>query len=75
MKVTAQYSEGKARGLGVYGQPRLHRKTLSPKIKVNNFKIYSSEVGEMAQQLRALTILPEDPGSIPSTHMAAYNYL
>ena len=30
---------------------------------------------EMAQQLRALTALPEDPGSIPSTHMAAHNCL
>jgi hypothetical protein len=28
----------------------------------------------MAQQLRALTALPEDPGSIPSTHMKAHNY-
>ena len=27
----------------------------------------------MAQQLRALTALPENPGSIPSTHMAAHN--
>ena len=31
--------------------------------------------GEMAQRLRALTALPEDPGSIPSTHMAAHNCL
>ncbi|KAL6077744.1 hypothetical protein STEG23_007898, partial [Scotinomys teguina] len=30
-------------------------------------------VGEMALQLRALAALPEDPGSIPSTHMAAHN--
>ena len=29
----------------------------------------------MAQRLRALaTTLPEDPGSIPSTHMAADNF-
>ena len=27
--------------------------------------------GEMAQQLRALAVLPENPGSIPSTHVAA----
>jgi hypothetical protein len=27
--------------------------------------------GEMAQQLITLTALPEDPGSIPSNHMAA----
>lgn len=26
----------------------------------------------MAQQLRVLAALTEDPGSLPSTHMAAY---
>jgi hypothetical protein len=31
--------------------------------------------GDMAQQLRALPALPENPGSIPSTHMAAHNHL
>ncbi|KAL6067512.1 hypothetical protein STEG23_018216 [Scotinomys teguina] len=31
--------------------------------------------GEMAQQLRALTALPEDLGSIPSTHVAAHRCL
>ena len=31
--------------------------------------------GEMAQWLKALTALPEDPGSILSTHIAAHNYL
>lgn len=30
-------------------------------------------VGEIAQQLRELIILPEDLGSIPSTHMVAHN--
>jgi hypothetical protein len=29
----------------------------------------------MAQGLRALAILPEDPGSIPNTFMAAHNCL
>lgn len=29
----------------------------------------------MVQHLRALTALVEDPGLIPSTHMAAYNHL
>jgi hypothetical protein len=28
------------------------------------------ETAEMTQQLRALAALSEDPGSIPSTHMA-----
>jgi hypothetical protein len=31
--------------------------------------------GEMAQQLRALTVLPEVLNSIPSNHMVAYNHL
>ena len=31
------------------------------------------EAGEMAQWLRALTAIPEDPGSNTSTHMAAHN--
>jgi hypothetical protein len=28
---------------------------------------------EMAQQLRSLGALPEDMGSVPSTHMTAHN--
>lgn len=31
--------------------------------------------GEMAQKSRALTALPEDVGSVPSTHEAAYSCL
>jgi hypothetical protein len=31
--------------------------------------------GEIAQQLRALTILPEVPSSNPSNHMVAQNHL
>jgi hypothetical protein len=31
--------------------------------------------GEMAQQLRSLNALPEDPSSILSTHVAAHNCL
>jgi hypothetical protein len=30
-------------------------------------------VGVTAARLRALTVLLEDPGSIPRTHMAGYN--
>jgi hypothetical protein len=33
------------------------------------------EEGETAQWLRALAALPEDLGSIPSTHTAAHNCL
>lgn len=31
--------------------------------------------GEVAQQLIALTAIPEDPRSIPNTHMEAHNCL
>jgi hypothetical protein len=31
--------------------------------------------GEMAQWLRALTVLSEVPRSIPSNHMVAHNHL
>lgn len=31
--------------------------------------------GEMTQTLRALLVLPEDMGSIPSNHVAANNHL
>jgi hypothetical protein len=33
-----------------------------------------SWAAEMAQQLRALTAIPKDLNSIPSTHRAAHNY-
>jgi hypothetical protein len=33
------------------------------------------EAGKMAQQLRALTALPEILSSIPSNHMLVQNYL
>ena len=36
-------------------------------------KIFILGAGEMAQQFRALAVLPEDMGSIPSPHMAAQN--
>jgi hypothetical protein len=35
------------------------------------FIIRRVRAGEMARELRALAALPEDPGLIPSTHMAA----
>jgi hypothetical protein len=46
-------------------QPGLHRGNPVSKTKQN------SSTGEMAQQLRALSILPEDLSSVPSTNMAA----
>ena len=41
---------------------------------VNQLQI-EKELSRKDQQLGALTTLPEDPGSIPSTHKAAYNCL
>ena len=38
-------------------------------------KNYVYGPGEMAQQLRTLTALPEVLSSIPSKHMVAHNYL
>lgn len=39
--------------------------------------IQINEIGavEMAQQLQAFTAFAEEPGSIPSAHKAANNYL
>jgi len=41
----------------------------------NNVTFSSSLAAEMAQQLRALTALPEDLSSIPSNHTVAHNLL
>ena len=35
----------------------------------------STEDGEMAQRLRALSVSPEVLSSIPSSHMVAHNHL
>jgi hypothetical protein len=40
-----------------------------------NLKKKNLGAGEMAQQLKALTALPEVLSSIPSTHMVAHNHL
>jgi hypothetical protein len=45
------------------GFVKLYRKSLSSKTR---FQVWGA--AEMAQQLRALAALAEDPGSIPSTH-------
>ena len=42
---------------------------------MGHVKMSSIRAGEMAQQLRALAALPEDPDPIPSTHVVANNYL
>lgn len=55
-------------------KPNIHGvpKILVPRKKMSKF--YTG-TGVMARWLRALTILPEDPGLVPSTHMAALNHL
>ena len=42
---------------------------------LGQMKIRKSGAGEMAQQLRALTVLPKVLSSNPSNHMVAYNHL
>jgi hypothetical protein len=44
-------------------------------LSTRNEKIWFPGAGEMAQQLRALTALPEFLSSVPSNHMVAYNHL
>ena len=41
--------------------------------ETGDLKKMELEAGEMAQWLRVLAILPEDPGSVPSTHVVAHN--
>ena len=44
------------------------------------YSVYTDEdvnmgAGEMAQRLKILTTLAKDPGSVPSTHPVAHNYI
>jgi hypothetical protein len=48
---------------------------LRPYSTPQRIKINKEGAGEMAQQLRALTALPEVLSSIPSNHMVAHNHL
>jgi hypothetical protein len=48
----------------------MHTFLLYPALKKKTIK---QGAGEMSQWLRVLAALPEDPGSIPSTHMIAHN--
>jgi hypothetical protein len=43
--------------------------------ETNNNKNPAMGAEEMTQQLKALNVLPEAPGSVPSTHMAVHNCL
>ena len=72
-------------GSRVPGQPRLDSETLIKTKEINkdqrtiryfsymNTKPLGAE--EMAQQVRALAALTEDPGSVPTTYMTAHNHL
>jgi hypothetical protein len=44
-------------------------------MKTGIIKLQILGTGEMAQQLRALTVLPEVLSSNPSNHMVAHNHL
>ena len=58
--------------------PEASKDTTSQTGKAHEFKkikICKYGTGEMAQQLRALTALPEVLSSIPSNHMVAHNHL
>lgn len=60
-------------GISIYMTLRLRAGKGLPKLKsVNKNKISGAE--ETAQSLRELTALAEGTDSVPSTHMAAYNY-
>jgi len=43
--------------------------------KRSTVKVPEEGAGERAQQLRALTALPEVLSSVPSNHMVAHNHL
>ena len=59
-------------------EQHLHRKTPGSKQTEKEGKTLFQETmtgsREWGQQLRALAVLPEDPGLIPSNHMAAHNF-
>ena len=43
--------------------------------EMRSLKRFDDGAGESAQWLRALTAFSKDPGSVPSTYMAAHNCL
>jgi hypothetical protein len=89
LKATLSYSKTfRKTGAGTLAHTHTHTHTHPTKgragggggrqIQTDRQKEVKSElngVGEMAQQLRALTVLPENLGSIPSTHMAVPHHL
>jgi hypothetical protein len=59
------------------GEPSPHPQPVVHLYKIIRiiYRKVAARAREIAQQLRALAALPEDLGSIPSTHMAANNCL
>ena len=49
--------------------------TCSEVLKKNTTKYRLLGASKMAQRFRAPSALAEDPGSVPSTHMVASNFL
>jgi hypothetical protein len=45
------------------------------KVPISPLKKKKKLTGEVAQQLRALAALAEDPGSVPGTHVEAHSHL
>ena len=62
-------------GITGLGDPVLPVPLCASQPPFKNKQTNKQTVGEMAQQLGALAALPEVPGSIPSTPMAAHNCL
>ena len=63
-------------GGGVGGANNGNRTTLQGKKEKSSFlKLIFGKAKEMALRLRTLVALIEDPGLIPSTHMAAHSHL
>ena len=54
---------------------KLKPKKKKKKEREKERKSYNVGAGELAQWLRALAALPEDPGSISSTHMVGHTCL
>ena len=49
--------------------------SMDTQLKYSLFYLFKEGTEDMALSLRALAVLPEVPGSISSTYMAAYNHL
>ena len=73
--VRAQISNEKPRIVGGEGNLDRSQHIETDRKRQESITKKEAVAGEMAQWIRALAALPEDPGSIPSTHMAAHNCL